>query len=158
MPACRQAKCRREFVHSLVDQMVKRCLEVPSRITVVREEHFVSPKARPSFPLSSPEFRTDSLRCSYACCLASGATRYSLPPVWTCNKQLRNVCARHASDQALHSAVRREPRRDAAAALPGRARQETLTQSRRQGRQERPDRCTVPRVLRQKGWTWEICL
>ena len=51
-----------EFVHSRVDQMVKRCLEVPSRITVVREEHFVSPKARPSFSLSSPEFRTDSLR------------------------------------------------------------------------------------------------
>ena len=38
-----------EFAHSHFDRLMKRCLEVPSRITVVREEHFVSPKARPSF-------------------------------------------------------------------------------------------------------------
>ena len=34
--------------------MVNGRLEVPSRITVVREEHFVSPKAQPSFSLLSP--------------------------------------------------------------------------------------------------------
>ncbi len=64
-----------EFVHSRVDRLMKRCLEVPSRITVVREEHFVPPKARPSFSLLSPRFRTDSLRCPCASFLASGTTR-----------------------------------------------------------------------------------
>ncbi len=55
-----------ELLHSHFDQMVKGRLEVPSRITVVRERDFVSPKARPSFSLLSPRFRTDSLRCSCA--------------------------------------------------------------------------------------------
>ena len=39
---------------------------------------FVSPKARPSFFLLSPGFRTGSLRCSCACYSASDTTRYSL--------------------------------------------------------------------------------
>ncbi len=42
--------------------MVKRGLEVPSRITVVPQRDFVSPQTRPSFSLLFPEFPTDSLR------------------------------------------------------------------------------------------------
>ena len=79
-----------EFAYSHVDQMVKRCLEVPFCITVVREEHFVSPKARPSLSLSSPEFRTDSLRRLCSANLASGTTSRSLQLIETiCEKQSR---------------------------------------------------------------------
>ena len=53
-----------EFLLSRFDQTVKRCLAIPTSITVVPEQHFVSRKTRPKFSLLPPQFQTSSLRLS----------------------------------------------------------------------------------------------
>ncbi len=134
--------------------MVKRRLEVPSRITVVREEHFVSPKARPSFSLLSPDFHTDSLRfprepnlsLAQRQCLSGGVSVWRI----ACGRSRTSVVLRHASDQTLYCATRRQRRGRSAAARLGQAEEERVSE----GQQQRLEKLVgrrLSRISRKEG-------